>query len=339
MIGRFLKAVFILGVLGVLSTYAAFRFFSHWSYGEAEVAYRLNRGVSSHQVALDLERLGVIPNAVLFQIYVKVLHAGAAIRAGDYVFPPQQTPEQILNLLQNGDFKASRVTIPEGWTIRQIGEIFEKEGFTVANRFEARCHDPVFIQKLSVTFPFLEGVTTLEGYLFPDTYEFYQPTTPTIDDEIIEKMVRRFKENYTPEMELQEKASGLTSYQVVILASIIEKETSRGEERSLVSSVMVNRLKQGIPLATDPSVIYGIPNYDGNIRRSDLERPGPYNTYLNPGLPPTPIANPGLASLKAALFPAETKYLYFVSKNDGSHHFSETYNEHVNAVNKFQRGR
>ena len=146
----------------------------------------------------------------------------------------------------------------------------------------------------------------------------------------------RFKEIYAKEFEARTLELGLTQEEVVNLASIIEKETGRAEERPLIASVFKNRLKKGIPLASDPTIIYGIKDFSGNLTRKDLAKPGPYNSYLNLGLPPTPIANPGRDSIRAVLYPAETDFLYFVSKNDGNHHFSKTEAEHMAAVRKYQ---
>ncbi|MDP2973069.1 MAG: endolytic transglycosylase MltG, partial [Deltaproteobacteria bacterium] len=178
------------------------------------------------------------------------------------------------------------------------------------------------------------GGLTLEGYLFPDTYHFIKEMEP---EEVIRMMVHQFRKIFGPD--LIEKASqmGITPREAVTLASIIEKEASLSEEKPLVSAVFHNRLKRRIPLQSDPTVIYGISNFDGNLTKEHLLTPTPYNTYLILGLPPTPICNPGKESIIAALHPASAPYLYFVSKNDGSHHFSESFEEHQRAVGKYQK--
>ena len=152
-------------------------------------------------------------------------------------------------------------------------------------------------------------------------------------------MVTRFRETFSPEFMARTQALGLSEQQVMTLASIVEKETGNDQERPIIASVFFNRLKKGMALASDPTIIYGITHFNGNLTRADLARPGPYNSYLNPGLPPTPIANPGLKSIRAVLYPAETDYLFFVSKNDGTHYFSRTETEHFQAVRVYQSGR
>jgi UPF0755 protein len=174
----------------------------------------------------------------------------------------------------------------------------------------------------------------VEGYLFPDTYLFSKEVAPA---EVIKTMVENFKRVYAPDFSLRAAELGMTDREVVTLASIIEKETGLAEERPLISAVFHNRLKLGIPLSSDPTVIYGIADFDGNLRKRDLEKKTPYNTYLIRGLPPGPIANPGRSSILAALYPAPVKYLYFVSRNDGSHHFSATIREHNEAVRRYQK--
>jgi len=177
---------------------------------------------------------------------------------------------------------------------------------------------------------------TLEGYLFPDTYAWSKGSDPAA---VVQFFLRRFRQAYTPEMAEKAGSLGLSEREALTIASIVERETSDSRERPLVSAVIHNRLKKKIPLQSDPTVIYGTPDFDGNLTREDLRRYTRYNTYLIPGLPPGPICNPGLSSIQAALSPAPVDYLYFVSKNDGTHHFSVTLEEHDKAVDKYQRRR
>jgi UPF0755 protein len=176
---------------------------------------------------------------------------------------------------------------------------------------------------------------SMEGYLFPDTYRFARGLSARA---ILGRMFRHFKGVWRPLAKAAGK-SGMSRLQAVTLASIIERETSVDDERTLVSAVYHNRLKRGMPLQADPTVIYGMDDFDGNLTKADLHKDNPYNTYTRPGLPPGPICSPGSASLYAAVHPAPVKYLYFVAKGDGSHHFSAAYREHVNAVNRFQKRR
>jgi UPF0755 protein len=239
-------------------------------------------------------------------------------------------PTVILHKLVTGDVMKYRITIPEGYTVRQIvlrlqelGIIEEQEEFL----------------KLAFSAEFAAGLgiegKSIEGYLFPDTYLLPKGVSPI---EIIKTMVGKFKQVYGPDCEHRAVELAMTDRQIVTLASIIEKETGVAEERPLISAVFHNRLKRGIPLCSDPTVIYGIADFDGNLRKKDLEQWTPYNTYLKKGLPPGPIANPGRSSLLAALYPAPVQYLYFVSRNDGSHYFSTTLREHNEAVRRYQQG-
>jgi UPF0755 protein len=175
----------------------------------------------------------------------------------------------------------------------------------------------------------------LEGYLFPDTYQFGRGISPSL---IIDAMVKRFWQMVGPLTD-RAKETGMTMQEIVTLASIVEKETGQPSERPLIASVFLNRLKSGMRLESDPTVIYGLENFDGNLRKKDLVQRSPYNTYVIHGLTPGPICNPGLESIKAVIFPAKTDYLYFVSKNDGSHHFSRTLSEHNQAVERYQKGK
>lgn len=287
------------------------------------------RGASFGIVARGLERAGLIRSADNFIFVAGLIGAHKRIQAGEYELSPSMTPRQILSALVRGRVRYHSVTIPEGYNIKEIASTLEKRGLVDREEFLARTHDRELIGRLG-----LEG-ESLEGYLFPDTYLFTKGMTV---EEIIVKMVDRFKEVYNTEFREKAQAMGLTMKEVVTLASIIEKETSRPEERAMVSSVFHNRLRKGIPLQSDPTVIYGIEDFDGNLTKQHLLTRTPYNTYLNPGLPPTPIANPGKESIYAALHPSMEDYLYFVSRNDGTHHFSRSLEEHNRAVNIYQKG-
>ncbi len=228
-------------------------------------------------------------------------------------------------LLGKGVFR--RVTIPEGLTVSEVADLLDKAGIANKERFLMESEDPELLSSLQ-----LDG-KGLEGYLFPDTYYF---TPFATEKDVIIAMVEEFRKAFNPEMVAQSKAIGLDLHQVVTLASLIEKETGFNEERALVSAVFHNRLKLGIPLQSDPTVIYGLKNFSGTLTRKDLESPSPYNTYRIQGLPPGPICNPGVSSLTAALNPAQVPYLYFVSKNDGSHLFSVNLQDHNRAVRIYQ---
>lgn len=287
------------------------------------------KGSTFREVAEVLDEEGLLRSPTAFYLMARVLGVAGNVQAGEYELSTAMTPAVILHKLVNGDVVKYRVTIPEGYTVRQIasrlaelGIISEKEEFLQA--------------AFSSDFDAMLGidVESVEGYLFPDTYLFSKEVSP---QEVIRTMVEKFKRVYTPDFSERAAELGMTDREVVTLASIIEKETGVPEERPLISAVFHNRLKHGIPLCSDPTVIYGIEDFDGNLRKRDLETRTPYNTYLIQGLPPGPIANPGRASIKAALYPAPVTYLYFVSRNDGSHYFSATLREHNEAVQRYQK--
>ncbi|MDO8462483.1 MAG: endolytic transglycosylase MltG [Deltaproteobacteria bacterium] len=290
----------------------------------------LERGMSLSEIIQKLEKNDVVENGELFKWYMFLDGAASRARAGDYYFRPGLTPHQVVRLLMTGDFKVYEVRIPEGWNLKEVADYLAGMQLIDKEKFLARCHDAVFIQSFGL------NVSSLEGYLFPNTYKVYRNIRS--EEELIAKFVYAFKGVQNLYMAPQLKKTDLTQEQIITLASIVEKEARRKEERPLIASVFLNRLKKGIPLAADPTVIYGIPNFNGNLTRRDLETPSPYNTYLNKGLPPGPIANPGLASIRAVLFPAETDFLYFVARGDGSHQFSRTLEEHNQAVYKYQIG-
>jgi UPF0755 protein len=237
-------------------------------------------------------------------------------------------PLEILDRFRRGLVVLHPVTIPEGYSVRQIAEVLRGAGIGDPEELLGLAESPAFISELGLDVP------TLEGYLFPDTYGL--PRNISTAD-IVRRMVGRFQETYQSVWANRAAELGLTRHQVVTLASIIEKETGSGIERPIISAVFHNRLRLRMPLQSDPTVIYPIKNFDGNLRKVDLVRDNPYNTYRRRGLPPGPIGNPGREALEAALYPSPVDYLYFVARNDGSHHFSRTLREHNKAVDQYQR--
>jgi UPF0755 protein len=290
----------------------------------------IEKGMPFSKTIETLHGKGVIDHPGFFKIYVMMMQAAPKVRAGEYTFPPGLTPAEVLDLLMKGDFATRRITIPEGWSLKEIAKVLAAQGLVNEQAFLAKATDASFVRSLNLP------VATLEGYLYPDTYEIYKPKD---EGEVLKKLVGRFQEVWDRDFASQAAARGVTREEVVTLASIVEKETADKAERPLIASVFINRLRINMPLATDPTVIYGIPNFNGNLTKADLNRPGPYNTYQNIGLPPTPIANPGADAIRAVLNPAGTDYLYFVSKNDGTHYFSRTEAEHSEAVRKYQINR
>lgn len=287
----------------------------------------IEKGQSFSATANALEKAGVIKNPLKLKLFARIKGYEKKIHAGEYAFSSVMPPALILDLMLRGKVYLHKITIPEGYNLRQTADGVSVAGFGTAEEFLKIASDPLFIQGQGI------NAGTLEGYLYPDTYYFSKDETC---ENIISAMVEKFKSVFTPEWEKRAKELGFSIHEIITLASIIEKETGADEERGLISSVFHNRLKKGMRLETDPAVIYGIKNFDGNITRKHLSEMTPYNTYKITGLPPGPIAGPGYESIKAALYPAETDYLFFVSKNDGTHIFSADFKEHKRAVHKYQ---
>jgi UPF0755 protein len=283
------------------------------------------QGFSSTTARLAKE--GVIISPAKFKIIAAISGDDKKIKAGEYMFSPSMTPASIIYALVNGKVYMHKLTIPEGYNIQQVAEAVEHDGICSRDQFENAAKDSAAAMAMGIP------GQTFEGYLYPETYFYPRGTDPSI---IVRDMVNRFKKVYKSEWSQREAALGMTQHQIVTLASIIEKETGAAIERPLISSVFHNRLKENMRLETDPTVIYGIENFDGNLTRVHLRTPGPYNTYMNKGLPIGPIANPGYKSLEAALFPADSDYLFFVSRKDGTHEFARTYEEHIQNIRKYQ---
>lgn len=321
--GTFLILAVVIAVLAGGYLYI----FSRTPCGDRYREIHIPHGTPLIKILNLLEEEKIISNADLFRLYLMIQGISSKVRAGDYEFHPRMTPQQIARELIQGDFKIYHFTIPEGWTMEQIAILLNRKRLTQKDEFLHWCRNREWIQSLGI------HEDSLEGYLFPNTYETYYPEDPR---SLISLMVKTFQKNFTDEMRERSKQLGFSLHEIITLASIVEKETARPEERTLIASVLNNRLNRKMPLQSDPTVIYGITDFDGNITRRHLETYTPYNTYLFPGLPPGPIANPGLAAILAVLYPADTDFLYFVSRNDGSHVFSRTTAEHQKNVYKYQ---
>lgn len=287
-------------------------------------------GSSTAEIARRLSAAGVIDDETSFRTALWWSRQARSLQAGEYRFTEPASPLQVIDRLARGDVFARRITFPEGLTILDMARLYEQREFGAAAEFVEAAGDETLIADLD------PQATDLEGYLFPETYALPRGTPAS---RLVAAMVDRFKTTYTAALREQAAAQGFTTRQVVALASLIEKETGKAEERPLVAAVYRNRLEIGMGMQADPTVVYALQmagRYDGNIRREDLQFDSPYNTYRYAGLPPGPIAAPGKASLEAALAPADVPYLYFVSRNDGSHVFSTTLAEHNRNVQRFQ---
>jgi UPF0755 protein len=324
-------ALVVLGLLGAAAVAQSLR----WALSPAlasapPVIFDVRPGASLGEVARDLESRGLIRNAVGFKLLARYRELDGALQVGEYEISAELAPGEILARIVEGRVVVYEVVIPEGLTASQIALRVEAAGLASAADFSAFASDSESAGSLGI-----EG-SNLEGYLFPETYRLPRGLGAR---GVAKVFVDQFFQVWR-EIEPEAQSQKLSMLEVVTLASIVEKETAAPEERPLIASVFRNRLKRGMRLETDPTVIYGIPDFDGNLRRRDLENAdNPYNTYQIPGLPPGPIANPGADALRAVVNPAESEYLFFVSRNDGTHFFSKTYAEHDRAVDRYQRKR
>jgi UPF0755 protein len=325
---RFLLTVLALVVTGLLfGGFLVAHIFRARSDNSQPVELRIEQGEPFAAVVRKLRAHQVIPNEKLFSLWARLTGSDKKIQWGVYRFDPSLAPQEVLHRLVTGKRVFLMVTIPEGLTIKEIAELLAKMQIADRDKFFAAATDPELLAILGLEH---KG---LEGYLFPNTYQF---TPMTSEKEIILTMAEQFRKASEPIWAQFGGSDKLSRHEIITLASIIEKETGIEAERPLVSAVFHNRLKRNMALQSDPTVIYGLKEFDGNLTRKDLKDQNPYNTYRIPALPPGPICNPSLASIKAALQPADVPYLFFVSKNDGTHVFSEDLESHNQAVRTHQ---
>jgi UPF0755 protein len=299
-------------------------------YASQEVFVEIPSGTGVNAIGRRLVEAGVVQSTYAFQAAMRLHANGQTLKAGEYRFSGPMTPDEVIDKLARGDVYLKPITFPEGLTIAEMGRVFETQGFGKAAAFVKAAQDSSPVEKLDPQAP------DLEGYLFPETYTLARSAKA---EDLITQMTARFAEVYTPELRKAAEARGMSTREVLTMASLIEKETARSEERFLVSAVYHNRLKIGMGMQCDPTVIYALQKagrYNGNLTRADLQFDSPYNTYRYAGLPPGPIAAPGRLAIEAAVKPAEVPYLYFVSKNDGSHVFAATLAEHNRNVQEYQ---
>ena len=297
------------------------------------------RGSSPSAIVKKLAAEGIIKHEWPLMLYLKGTGRGSTLKAGEYDFPSPVSPLGVLAKLQQGERRLTRLTIPEGWTRWDIAKaMIQVPELHLADEAQAL----ELMNNVSLIADLDPAAKNLEGYLFPDTYEFAPDTTAA---ELVEMMVKRFRNVWKPEWSARARSLGMTTQEIVTTASIIETEAKLDEERSLVASVIYNRLRKDIPLAVDSTIIYaakleGKWRYDGRVYRSDIERRSPYNTRIYAGLPPGPVASPGESSLKAALNPAESDYLYYVrnpARDDGAHNFYSSSSEFETGVQALRR--
>lgn len=294
----------------------------------AETEFKVRRGAHLQEISNMLWEKGIIDNEHFFQLLTKMKSRQTKMRAGFYNISGIKTYNQLINLLCKGQNLSTKITIPEGSTIREIASIAMSEIFIDSARFVQLCNDSAFISELGFT------VHSLEGYLFPDTYFFYKNDTEEI---IIKKLVNNFKNKWAQAKEIIPMNYGKSQHEILTLASLIEGECIIDAERPTVSSLYQNRIKRRMKLEADPTIQYIIEDAPRRLLYKDLEIDSPYNTYKYPGLPPGPVNNPGLKSILAAIEPAQTNYLYMVAQGDGSHYFTRSYTAFLNAKRRFQK--
>jgi UPF0755 protein len=310
-------------------TFSEFKTTAHGT--PLEKIVEVPNGASPRTVVRLLARTGVLSSDSIGWLYVRIRRDPRPFKAGQYAFAGALRPDEVLDRIHRGEVKLYRFTVPEGLRIEEIAEIVERSGLARAEEFARLARDPAVAAALDVPFP------SLEGYLFPDTYAFAWGVSP---QRILEAMVRRFRDVLTAAEAKRRPTVLLSEREVVTLASIVEKETGQPEERPRIACVFQNRLRKGMRLQTDPTVMYATylrtGRWSKNISRADLLAPHPYNTYSTAGLPPGPIASPGAAAVEAVLSPGECSDLFFVSRNDGTHVFCPDLKCHNAAVAHWQ---
>lgn len=284
------------------------------------------KGTPLKKLAAELEKEGIISSATFFTLYAKVSGVSGKVQAGTYQFSDAMTSPEILRKLAGGDVFEKRFAVPEGYSIFQVAEMLESRGFFKKEPFLRECRNPGLLKELDIP------ADSVEGYLYPSTYNLVKIENPA---DLIRQMTAQFRKVYAEKFAGFEKSSQLSLGQIITLASIVEKEAVVPGEKPVIASVFHNRLQKGMPLQSDPTAVYGLRAFSGKVSGSDVRRDSPYNTYLIKGLPPGPIGNPGSEAIAAVLKPAATGYYYFVAKNDGTHHFSASLDEHNRAVKHY----
>lgn len=313
----FMAAVMVYYMIGV------------WQYHGKDVVFEVHPGEGFSKINGRLYHQDLISSPKIFHRYAQMNGLMTKFKAGKFEIKSGSNMLDVFQTLISGQSITSSVTVPEGKNLFQIADIMKEDKIIDnADAFIQLAKDPSFTKKLGIP------AERVEGYLYPETYKFTPGSAPK---DVIQNMVDVFNEK-TKDLDFSKAPLGLSKHQVVILASVVEKETGAAVERPMIAGVFINRLKKKMRLQSDPTTIYGIwEHFNGNLRKKDLLEKTPYNTYKIPALPKGPISNPGISSIKAVLFPAQHKYLYFVSQNDGTHIFSETYSKHRKAVDKFQK--
>lgn len=326
--------VLLLG-LGALAALAAYRYMTlpaSTSRTSTALIVSIPSGMTTTEIAKLLEERQIIRDARFFSWLSRVHGIEDKLQAGDYLLRSDMNLLEVMHALRYGRVHVVRVTIPEGYHLRQIADLLAARGLVDRERFLLLAGNEALVYGDDP--PIAKPHPSLEGYLFPDTYLLSPAMT---EEQIIRTMVNRFVEKVVPMLEGRSAPLGMNLHEVVTLASIVEKEALYRYEEPIIASVFLNRLRIDMPLQADPTIAYLFDEHKTRILYSDLEIQSPYNTYRNRGLPPTPIASPGVSAIQAVLEPAETEWLFFVARGDGTHVFTRTFNEHVRARQQLGR--
>lgn len=284
-------------------------------------------GSGIRKLANELKDVGVIRSSWHFVLMTRLRGDAHRLKAGEYSFNDKMTPDFILRKIVSGDVDYHKFTLPEGYSIYQAAELLEQKGYFKKDAFLEKCRDKGFLERIGLK------EASAEGYLYPATYNLSRGGS---EEQLLEQMIVQFEKAYTA-IQKGEGTRQFSLHEIITLASIIEKEAVSAEEKPIISSVFHNRLRIGMPLQSDPTAVYGVRAFSGKVRKADIQRPSPYNTYLNKGLPPGPIGNPGMDAVQAAITPADTDFLYFVARQDGTHQFSKNLDDHNRAVVRYLR--
>lgn len=320
-------ALVIIGIIFIFLLYTVAELIIPLPYGNKPVEFEVKKGQTLREVVTSLYKAGMIRDKTIFLILGRLTGLDRKVRAGYYTFWGNMTPLQILEAIMKGKIIEYEITIVPGDSLFEISEKLSALGIIGRDEFERLSRDKNILQRLDIDAP------SIEGYLFPDTYRFPKGVGAV---EVIQIMVEHMRDKFNEDMLARAYEIGMSENEVLTLASIIEKEAIVDDERPIISAVYHNRLKKNMPLQADPTSIYGIKGSGEPITKRDLLRKTPYNTYVIKGLPPGPIASPGLKSIMAALYPENVPYLYFVSNNDGTHTFSVSLEDHSRAVKVYR---
>ncbi len=333
MLLKIIKAILVVSAVAILlfSAWFSLEFYFTPKSSPKKIFFVIETGQGAQSISQNLKEKGIIKKKWSFLLGYKFFFSPKSLKAGEYAFDLPLSAKEVLIIITEGKIYLHSLTIPEGRTRKEIARHLESLPFIDEEDFLEASSRTEIISSLD------KEASNLEGYLFPETYHFPKGTSA---EKIVSALVSQFKAVFSEEWRKRAREIKMTPREVVILASLIEKEAFISKEKKLVSAVFHNRLKIRMKLDCDPTIIYALKEegkFKGRLRKKDLKYKSPYNTYLNRDLPPGPICSPGRESLEAALYPAQEKYLYFVSKNDGSHHFSSTFKEHQRAIIKYQK--